>query len=164
MANPYGGLITEVVYPFGRSALTSTGAQYGSVVSTIATANVFATTEGVTIPLPSNAIAKEIEVGLTMGGYLATSTAAFSIHYQIKDNAQTSYDDLLVSTDLTAVVSTGGLCDVVYAGRKTPSDGTYFTGKGTFDILATHACGSTSKAFAAMKNASYVRYSYYLVG
>ena len=159
-----GSLITEVLYPFGRTALTSTGAQYSATISTIATADTFATTESAVIPLPGNAIVKELEVGLTMGGYLATSTAAFILAYRIKDSAQTLYDDLLASTSLTSVVSTGTATDVVYAGRKTPSDGTYFTGKGTFNILATHACGSTSKAMAAMKNSSYVRYIYYLVG
>ncbi len=167
MANPYGSLIQEVIYPFGRGALTSTGNQYSTTVSTGIVADVFATVESVTVPLPTNAAITELESGLVMGGQLVTSTAAIELRCQIADAvnaAASNYDALLTSTSLLSVVSTGALTDVVFSGRTVVSTGTYFTGKGSFVLVASVGCGSTSKAAAATKNASYVRYSYYLVG
>lgn len=159
-----GSLITETIHPFGRGTLTSTGAQYSTTVSTGIVADVFATLETITVPLPANTKIKEIEYGLTTGLTLVTSTAAVILRYQITDTGGSSYDKLLASTSLLSVVSTNALCDVTYSGRKTPSDGTYFTGGGGFDIICDVACGSTSKASGATKNSSYIIYKYYLIG
>ncbi len=167
MANNYGGLIWEVVYPFGRGALTSTGNQYSTTISTATTADAFITVESATIPLPTNAIIQELGVGLTMGGSLVTSTAAIEIRYRIANSgnaASSNYDALLTSTSLLSVVSTGALTDIVYSGVYPVSTGTYFTGKGSFVVVGSVGCGSTTKAAGAMKNASYVYYTYYLVG
>ncbi len=168
MPNYYGSVITEMLHPFGRTgtsgALSSTGANYGAVVSSSAVADTFGTVESVTVNMPTNCIIREVEYGLTMGGYLATSTAAFDIRYRITDAGGTSYDTLLISTALLSVVSTGRFCDVTYAGRNTPSDGTYFTGRGGFTVLGSIACGSTTKAFGAMKQSSYIMYKYNLIG
>ncbi len=168
MPNYYGGIFTDIIHPFGRSgtsgALSSTGANYGPVVSSSAVADTFGTVESVTVSLPTNCILKEVEYGLTMGAYLGTSTAALDIRYQITDFGGTSFDVLLPSTALLSVVPITTITDVTYVGRNTPSDGTYFTGKGSFTVVAGAACGSTTKAFAAMKQSSYIAYKYYLVG
>ncbi len=164
MANYYGSIITETVHPFGRGALTSTGAQYSATVSSGVVADVFATVETVTVPLPINAMLKEVEYGLTTGLSLTTSTAAVELRYKITDTGGSSYDAVLTSTSLLSVVSTGALTDVTYSGRQTPSSGTYFTGKGSFDVVCDIGCGSTSKSQGATKNSSYLTYKYYLVG
>ncbi len=158
----YNALITEIVHPFGRGALTSTGAQYSAAISSSATANVFTTVESVTIPLPSNAMIKEIQFGLTMGGTITTTTAGFLLRYRITDTGGSNYDALLTSTNVTGVVATT-ITDVTYAGNQTPSSGTYFTGRGSFDVLASVGCDSTTKTTGAMKSSSFILYSYQLI-
>ena len=166
MANLYGGILTEVFHPFGRGALTSTGAQYSTMVSTAGSTS-YITVEEVTIPMATNAMLKEVEFGLTVGLGISVTTDSPKVKYLIKDDAQTSYDTLIefTSTTLAAQASTGTtVYDFTCAGMKTPSDGTYFTGKGTFQIACQVAANaSTSNARGETKNSSYVSYQYHLV-
>jgi len=158
-----GSLLTDILHPFGRAgAINTTGAIYGVTVSTGTVADVFATTEKVVVTLPANVGITEIEFGLTAGILIVTTTAAPILKYQITDTGGTSLDTLVASTNLLSVASSTNMVDVTFSGRKTPSDGTYFTGVGGFDIVALIACGSTTKAAAAVKQSSYVMYSYYL--
>ena len=165
MANYYGGLITETIYPFGRGTLTSTGSQYSAVISSSATALAWTSVEAVSVPLPVNAMMKEVEYGLTCAISVVTTTAAPMIKWEVTDAGGSSYDSLYTagSTDLLSVTTTAST-DITFAGRNTPSDGTNFTGNGAgLDLVLSVACGSTTKAHASAKNSSYVRYSYYLV-
>jgi len=159
----YGGLITEIIHPFGRGALTSTGTQYSTAVSTSGSTS-YIDVEEVTVPLPTNARVLEIEFGLTQAYIINVTTDSPLVQYQIKENAQTSYDTLVsFGTTVLLTGSTTNIADFTCAGRHTPSDGTYYTGKGTFQIkgqIATSA--STSKAAGSMKNSSYLAYSYIL--
>lgn len=167
MANNYGGLITETINPFGRAgAINTTGAIYGTTVSTSGSTS-FIEVENVTVSLPTNAMVKELKVGLTIGLALTATTDSPKVTYNIKDSAQTSYDTLVAftSTTLMSLVSTTTLVDFSAFGNKTPSDGTYFTGKSTFNVQATVAANaSTSKVQGAVKQSSYIQYSYYLIG
>ena len=160
-----GSLIAEVIHPFGRGALTSTGAQYSATVSTAGSTS-FIEVESASLQLPANAMIAEVEFGLTIGLSLTATTDSPKVTYNIKDSGQTSYDSLyaVASTVLAGLVSTTILVDYTGGGRKTPSSGTYFTGKGSFDVQATIASNaSTSNARGGMKNSSYLLYSYYLI-
>lgn len=162
-----GGILTEVIYPFGRAgALNTTGIIYGTTVSTAGSTS-FIEIEKATLQIPNNGMVVELELGLTMGFAISVTTDSPKITYNIKDSGQTSYDSLVAftSTTLVSLASTTALTDFVCSGFKTPSNGTYFTGKGSFDLQATIATNaSTSKASGAMKQNTYLRYSYYLVG
>ena len=178
MANYYGALQTEILHPFGRAgsattATLSTGVQWGNTVSTpnattTALSTTYATVETVTIPVPVNGMIKELEIGLTLGVYIiSTTTDTIRSQVVVADSGGTTYDTLLISTDdMTATTGgTLGLTEYTRSKRATPSDGTYFTGKGPFDVLCQIKCSATtSKAAGAVKNSSYVLYSYYLVG
>jgi len=161
----FGGLITEVIHPFGRGDLTSTGAQYSTVVSSSTV--TYIDVEEITVPLPTNARVKEIEFGLTAGIGISVTTDCPYLRYQIKEDAQTSYDTVITfaSSVLAALVSTGStaLVDFTCAGRHTPSDGTYYTGAGQFQVKCQVAANAaTSNARGAVKNSSYLAYSYIL--
>lgn len=170
MANIYGALLTEVVHPFARAgAANTTGAIYSATVSTSSpsTPYVFTNIETVTVPLPKNSMITELEFGLTAGYSVTTTTAGFELRYAIRDNGNTtSVDYLVTSTASSAGITGTTLTDVTYMGRVSPSSGTYFTGKGSFDLLADVASDSATsgKAQGATKQSSYVQYSYYLVG
>jgi len=167
MANNYGALLTETIHPFARAgAFNTTGAIYSATVST-AGSTTFVEIEAATISLPTNAMVVEVEFGLTMGLALTVTTDSPKVTFNIKNSAETSYDTLVAftSTTLAAIVSTTKLVDFTCYGRKTPSDGTYFDGRSTFNLQATAAANvTTSKVQGAMKQSSYVQYSYYLVG
>lgn len=164
----YGSLISETLHPFGRAAAANTtGLLYGTTVSSSIVADTYTNIETVTIPVPTNAMVTELEFGLTAGYAVTTTTAGFELRWRITDSGGTSYDTLVASTAALvdyAGTSISGTTDITYFGRITPSSGTYFTGKGPFSILADVACGSTSKAQGAVKQSTYVTYSYYLVG
>ncbi len=160
-----GALLTEVLHPFGRAgAVNTTGAIYGTTVSTGIVADIFANIETVNVPLPVNAMITEVEFGLTAGYAVTTTTAGFSLRWKITDKGGTSYDALVASTAALVGYTGTSLTDITYMGRKTPSSGTYFTGKGSFDILSDVACGSTSKAQGAVKQSTYIQYTYSLLG
>ena len=169
MANIYGALMTEVVHPFARAgAANTTGAIYSATVSTSSpsTAYVFTNIETVTVPLPKNAMITELEFGLTAGYSVTTTTAGFEERWGIRDTGGTSVDYLVASTASSAGIALTTLTDVTYMGRKTPSSGTYFTGRGSFDLTADVASDSATSGTAqgATKQSSYVQYSYYLLG
>jgi hypothetical protein len=168
MSNLYGALITEVIHPFARAgAANTTGAIYSATVSSSAVANTYTNIETVTVPLPKNSMITELEFGLTAGYAETVTTAGFELRWAIRDTGGSSVDYLVVSTAVNigyAGTSISGTTDVTYMGRITPSSGTYFTGKGSFDLLSDVACDSTGKAQGATKQSSYVQYSYYLLG
>jgi len=170
-------LITETIHPFGRTFGTtsalSTGVQYGTAVSTPnATTTQLSTTyytvESVTIPQPENMIITELEIGLTAGIYASATTATATLQGRIKDAGQSSYDTLLAAVS-TLSGTTGAIgttiWDYTFARRATPSDGTYFTGKGSFNIdFQVKASVTTATVAGAAKNSSYITYKYYLIG
>ncbi len=171
-----GSLITEVIHPFGRAfgttSLLSTGVQYGSAVSTPnATTTQLSTTyqsvEEVTISLPENALLKEVEIGLTTEIYVNPSTASATLQGRIKDVGQTSYDTILAAVSTLSGHATPSTShnDYTFSRRTTPSDGTYFTGKGSFNMDFQIKCSvTTSAAAAAPKSSSYLAYTYWLLG
>jgi hypothetical protein len=160
-----GALLTEILHPFGRGTLNTTGAVYGTTVSTAGSTS-FIACDNATIRVPTNAVITELEVGFTIGMTIATATTnAPALKLLITDTGGTSYDNLLASTTLLSFVSTTNLIDVTYSGRITPTSGTYFTGKGSFDVYAQIASANdTVKATGAVKNSTYFMYSYYLIG
>ena len=172
-----GSLITEVIHPFGRAFGTtsaiSTGVQYGTAVSTPnATTTQLSTTyysvEEVTVPLPANAMIVELEIGLTSGVYMSVTTATAIIQGRIKDTGQSSYDTILAAVStlnggLGAAGST--ILDYTFSRRTTPSDGTYFTGKSSFNMdYQIKSSATTATAAGLPKNSSYLSYTYYLMG
>lgn len=165
MPNYYGALFTQTIHPFGNTgAINTTGDIFGTSVSTAGSTS-FIQVENATVELPTHAILKEVEFGLTMGLSLTATTDSPKVTYNIKDSGQTLYDTLIAftSTTLAALVSTTTLVDFDAYGRKTPTTGTYFTGKGTFNVQATVAANaSTSKVQGAMKQESYITCKYYL--
>jgi len=163
-----GAILTEILHPFGRAGgLSSTGATYGTTVSTAGSTS-FIAVEEVTLSLPNNVRITELECGLTIGLGITVTTDSPKVTYNIKDNAQSSYDTLkaFTSTTLVSLASTGANSyDFTCLGMIVPSTGTYFTGIGTFQIQATVASNaSTSNCKGAMKQTAYVAYSYYLIG
>ncbi len=163
-----GSLFTEVLHPFGRAGgLSSTGATYGTTVSTTGSTS-FIAVEAPTVQLPANAHVIEVEFGLTIGLGITTTTDSPKVTYNIKDNDQSSYDTLKAFTSTTLMslaTAAANSYNFTCSGRITPSDGTYFTGQGSFDIQATVAANvSTSNCLGAMKQSSYVIYTYYLLG
>ena len=174
----YGAVITETIHPFGRAgtattATLSTGVQFGTNVSTPnATTTQLSTTyytvEQVTVLVPTMGMITELELGLTLGVYInLTTTDTIRSQVLITDAGGATYDTLMISTDeMTATTGgTAGLTEYTRSKRATPSDGTYFTGKGSFDILCQIKCSATtSKAVGAVKNSSYVTCKYILQG
>ena len=161
----YGSVFTEIIHPFGRGDLTSTGTQYSTAVSSATV--TYTDVEEVTVQLPDNARVLEVEFGLTAGIGISVTTDCPYLRYQIKENAQTSYDTLITfaSSVLAALVSTGStaLVDFTCAGRHSPSGGTYYTGVGQFQVKCQVAANAaTSNARGSMKNSSYLAYSYIL--
>ena len=159
----YGGIITETIHPFGRGNLTSTGAQYSDAISTAGSTS-YIDVEEVTVQLPTNVRVLGIEFGLTQGYTINVTTDSPLIQYQIKEDAQTSYDTLVgFGTTVLLAGSTTIVADFTCSGRHSPSGGTYYTGIGPFQIKGTIATSaSTSKAAGRMKNSSYLVYSYIL--
>ena len=167
MANQ-GGLLTEILHPFGGAGgITSTGAAYGTTVSSAGSTS-FIEVEEVLIRIPEQAQIIELEVGLTMGLAITTTTDGPKVTYNIKNSANSTYDVLkaVVSDTLISIVSTTTLVDHTEQGiADTPSDGTQFTGNGSFQIQATVAANvSTSNALGAMKQTSFLIVSYYIRG
>ncbi len=158
-----GALLTEILHPFGRGTLNTTGAVYGTTVSTAGSTSLIQI-DTATIRLPQNSLIIELECGLTAGLTLTVTTDSPIIKWLITDTGGTSFDNLLASTSIASLVSTTTMVDVTYSGRITPTSGTYFTGRGSFDvILQTAASASTSKAQAAVKSSTYFMYSYFLL-
>lgn len=165
MPNYYGALFTQTIHPFGMGgAINTTGDIFGASVSTAGSTS-FIEVENILVDLPVHAMVKEVELGLTIGLSIATTTASPKVTYNIKDLAQSSYDTLVAftSTTLLSLALSTPLTDFDCVGRRTPSDGTYFTGKGSFNVQATIASNAdTVKAQGAMKQESYVTCKYYL--
>lgn len=166
----YGSILVDTIRPFGHGvsnvATVSTGVQYGATLSTSYGAG-FTAFEEITVPVPTNGMVTELLLGLTVGLGITVTTDCPYFRIQLKDNAQSSYDTLfsIASTILASLVSTTTLVDFTASRVATPSDGTYFTGRGPFQVqclIAPNA--STSKALGAMKSSSYLTYRYYLVG
>lgn len=171
MPSNYGAILSEVIKPFGRAAgyvaTISTGAQYGATVSSAGSTS-YITVEEVTMPMPVHAIMLELQIALTTGLGISTTTDSPKLKYLIKDEANASYDTLstIISTTLAAYASTGtNLTDWTSPGLTvTPSDGTNFTGRGPFNLAVQIASNaSTSNARGAVKGSSYLLYNYRLV-
>lgn len=159
----YGGVLTETIHPFGRGDLTSTGVQYSGAISTAGSTS-YIDVEEVTVRLPIHAVVLQIEFGLTQGYTVDVTTGSPLVQYQIKEDAQTSYDTLVsFGTTVLLTGSTTIIADFTAAGRHTPSTGTFYTGKGQFQIKGLIASSiSTTKAAGRMKASSYLTYSYYI--
>ncbi len=176
MATRIGSLITETLHPFGRNTLNTTGQLFGTAVSTGVSTS--ATVESVRITLPDNAVVVELEAGLTAYFYNTITTGNIRFSWLIKDSGNTSYDLLVDSTTITAAGTTPTsitspttpATDPYFwtmLGRPVISSGTYFTGKGSFDILLQSGLGYTPTGDTVVSrtiNSSYVQYSYYLIG
>jgi len=173
-----GALITEIIHPFARSgAGNTTGAIYGSTVSTTASSVTQIAVEQVTLRLPSQVVITELEYGLTLGLAISVTTDSPKVFFYAGDSplttttvtsgAPATADTLaaLSSTQTLSVVSTTTLVDMTIMGRMTPTTGTYLTGHGSFDVACYIASNATtSLARAAVKQSSYIQYSYYLLG
>lgn len=171
-----GALITELIHPFGRNVLNSTGVVFGAWCSTAVSTSETVST--VRISLPDNAVVTELEVGLTAMFYNTITTGNIRFSWLIKDATQTSYDLLVDSTTITAAGTTptslpapttpaSGAYVQTRMGVPVVSGGTYFTGVGSFDIGLQQGLGYTptgDKVLGATMNSSYVLYNYYLLG
>ena len=160
---PIGSIIPEIMHPFGKGILSSTGVTYGALVSTAGSTS-FITVEEQTVTLPNNAAIKEMEFGLTAEFLSNVSTNDIGYKWEIKDDAQTSYDTLVGSTTINAATSSLTVQDFTWSGRIVVSTGTYFTGNSpTFQVrLSAMSSASTGKAAAAAKNTSYLLLNYRL--
>ncbi len=159
---PIGYLLPEIFHPFGKGTLSSTGVQYGTVVSTAGSTSYISIDEQ-TIVLPNNVSIKELEFGLTAEFASNVSTNDIGFKWLIKDDSQTLYDALVASTTINAATSSLTLADYTYSGRISVSTGTYFTGAPTFQVaLRVMSSASTGTANAAAKNTSYLLLNYRL--
>ncbi len=148
--------VVRILHPFGKGVATAGGAQYGTLITGIATTYT-ALEAAATIYNPIGYTLVECEIGM-MGATDGSGTTD-SIIYEVQgSDAGTSWDT--ISSIITRTADASALADFanILAGRIDLASGTNFKGAGnSFQIrVVAKSGGTTDTAGGKMKNSSYV--------
>ncbi len=156
--------VVRILHPFGKGVATAGGAQYGTLITGIATTYT-AIEAAATIYNPSGYTLAELEIGM-MGATDGSGTTD-SIIYEVQgSDLGTSWDT--ISSIITRAANASALADFanVLAGRIDLAAGTNFKGTGaSFQIrVVAKSGGTTDTAGGKMKNSSYIIATYRRTG
>ena len=150
-----------IEHPFGKGALTTTGAQYCTAVTGIDN-DAYDAIETATITLPTNITIEEIEFGLTCACEVDGSGSSNDVLWKWQgSDDNSSWDDLIAEQTLS---NTNTFTDLTIAGRFDIGSGTNFTGANPFYVrLVIKSSGATDTVSGKTKNSSYIIVKYTLL-